>query len=48
MAAVKKGMGSIRRKISGESLPFRSGKKMTVGKGSASTVSPLQTVARKG
>lgn len=42
-----KKMPSVRRKISGEALPFRSGKKMAKSIGSASTVSPMQTVAKR-
>lgn len=41
-----KGMKAVRKAISGENLPFRSGKK-TVKGSSPSTVSPLSTVARK-
>lgn len=48
MAKMKVGKGSVRRKLSGETLPHRKGgQKITSNKG-VSVTTPLQTVARKG
>lgn len=44
--AKKMGGKSVRKKISGEALPFRAGRKLSVSKAPA-TVSPMQTVAKR-